>query len=426
MRRLNRQKIGQANRPRKKIPKGLFCIFLALKVFICSTWASTPLPFGSEADEFSAASLNSTNWVMAQGLHSTNVGLTYTNGRISYDWNQFRKIGRFANLTGVSLKWSKKLTNNQPWTILAKCHLDMKPGWDGGPFGQMGMPRYIRQKFFIGLDLRAGHEGFLPGFDGSLDAVLVGLDTVKFGTNSLPSGYEFNIRKNHPSAEFFSDAGGEYWIGLVYHPDQASLTAVYARGVAGAMPTSREWIPIGPIKEFPPGTLPGSFSIYLNFFNLDQDWHDFENAGRSTLKNYGSFSIDRFLSLPTALALSPSVKTQTITAKVGSLLVHQVKATEAPTNYSSTNLPVGLALNRLTGVISGTPTRAGRYELTVVLSNSVGRGSGNVEINVEKGTPAILRSPNAGGITFGQTLGSSTLTNGSAAVPESFPGPILP
>ena len=142
--------------------------------FASASLAVAQLPEGTLVDEFNGGSLSSTYWVLASGLTSENVGLAYTNSRISYDWNQLRKIGRLTNLTGVSLKWSTNLPSNQPWTVLAKSQLDMLPGWDGGPFGAMGMPRFVLLKFFIGLEVREGHAGFLPGFDAAVGSVLAG------------------------------------------------------------------------------------------------------------------------------------------------------------------------------------------------------------------------------------------------------------
>ena len=44
---------------------------------------------------------------------------------------------------------------------------------------------------------------------------------------------------------------------------------------------------------------------------------------------------------------------------VGMGFSYQIAATNSPTSYSATGLPVGLSVSTATGLISGTPTSAG-------------------------------------------------------------------
>lgn len=51
---------------------------------------------------------------------------------------------------------------------------------------------------------------------------------------------------------------------------------------------------------------------------------------------------------------------------------YQIEATNNPTSYSATDLPAGLTIDTTTGLISGTPTTAGTYNVTICATNSAG------------------------------------------------------
>src|SRR5258707_2593448 len=50
----------------------------------------------------------------------------------------------------------------------------------------------------------------------------------------------------------------------------------------------------------------------------------------------------------------------TASGTVGSAFSYQITATNTPTSYGATGLAAGLAVNTSTGLISGTPTAAGK------------------------------------------------------------------
>src|SRR5881392_1229641 len=63
----------------------------------------------------------------------------------------------------------------------------------------------------------------------------------------------------------------------------------------------------------------------------------------------------------------PPVITSAITAtgQVGVAFSYTIGATNNPTSYNATGLPAGLTVNTTTGLISGTPTTAGAYTVTI-------------------------------------------------------------
>jgi uncharacterized repeat protein (TIGR02543 family) len=89
-------------------------------------------------------------------------------------------------------------------------------------------------------------------------------------------------------------------------------------------------------------------------------------------------------------------------------------------SYSAAGLPDWLAFDPATGILSGTPTNTGIYNITLAATNAFGSTGGNLAITVNKATPVVTTWPTATAITYGQTLADSTLSGGSASVDGSF------
>jgi len=87
-----------------------------------------------------------------------------------------------------------------------------------------------------------------------------------------------------------------------------------------------------------------------------------------------------------ALAINPSapVITSTLTAIgiVGSTFTYQITATNSPTNFSATSLPLGISVSTATGLISGIPSSSGTFNATMTATNAGGTGSAALMIVV--------------------------------------------
>ena len=108
-------------------------------------------------------------------------------------------------------------------------------------------------------------------------------------------------------------------------------------------------------------------------------------------------------------ALPPPQITNAATASttVGTAVTFQITATNAPTSYGATNLPPGLNLNTVTGQVTGTPTTAGTFSVTLSATNASGTGTATVvvTINASGGTATAGGTSTAGGTA---TAGGTT------------------
>ncbi len=78
---------------------------------------------------------------------------------------------------------------------------------------------------------------------------------------------------------------------------------------------------------------------------------------------------------------------KTAAAPAGVPFQFQVAATNSPTQFSASGLPPGLQIGSGTGLISGIPTTAGTYEVTMTASNSLTSRNQNLTITVQAATP---------------------------------------
>jgi hypothetical protein len=73
-------------------------------------------------------------------------------------------------------------------------------------------------------------------------------------------------------------------------------------------------------------------------------------------------------------------------AVVGQTFTYQITATNNPSAYNATGLPVGLTVNQSTGAITGSPTVTGTSSVVISAANSSGLGSATLVLTVS-GTP---------------------------------------
>ena len=69
---------------------------------------------------------------------------------------------------------------------------------------------------------------------------------------------------------------------------------------------------------------------------------------------------------------------------------YQIQASASPTSYAAANLPAGFSLSP-SGLITGTPTEAGTWKVTLTATNAHGSGSAFLTLNVLETSGAITR-----------------------------------
>lgn len=115
----------------------------------------------------------------------------------------------------------------------------------------------------------------------------------------------------------------------------------------------------------------------------------------------------------------------TATATVGQAFSFQVTASNAPTGFTATNRPPGLSINASTGLIAGTPTTAGTYQVGLGASNTFGSASGNLVVTVSAPLVNIpvISSATTASATTGEAFSYTITASGS---PTAFGASGLP
>src|SRR5439155_1393048 len=116
----------------------------------------------------------------------------------------------------------------------------------------------------------------------------------------------------------------------------------------------------------------------------------------------------------------PPVITSALTAtgQAGVAFSYQIQATNSPTSFNVTGLlPAGLSVNTSTGLISGTPTTAGTYSVTISATNAGGTGSATLTLTITNPVPTITSisptSTTAGSAQFTLTVNGTKFVSSS-------------
>lgn len=106
-------------------------------------------------------------------------------------------------------------------------------------------------------------------------------------------------------------------------------------------------------------------------------------------------------------ASAPAVTSATTASgKVGSAFSYNITATNAPSSYGATGLPVGLTVSSGTGLISGTPTAMETSTVTLKATNRDGTGKATLTLTIAAAGPTLTGlSPASAAVGSGaQTL----------------------
>lgn len=108
----------------------------------------------------------------------------------------------------------------------------------------------------------------------------------------------------------------------------------------------------------------------------------------------------------------------TESATSGSGFAYRITAIHNPTSFSATNLPAGLEIDSITGIISGTTSSTGTYSVGLSASNTAGTGSATLTLTIQSSasltSACVITSASAANATVGQSFSYTITANNSS------------
>ena len=147
-----------------------------------------------------------------------------------------------------------------------------------------------------------------------------------------------------------------------------------------------------------------------------------DNTGTIYVADTGSSTIRKMVYMSNSIPPIPVISSATISGIVGSTITPYILyATNNPTSFSvsSSNLSsLGLSLNTSTGMITGTPTVAGNYQLVITATNAGGTSNPaiinlSITSNTLVSAPLLIVSPTSQTISLGSPFTLTVTATGT-------------
>jgi hypothetical protein len=124
----------------------------------------------------------------------------------------------------------------------------------------------------------------------------------------------------------------------------------------------------------------------------------------------GSYSPQVTVSIPSLS--QPANQTSTVNVAISPLVLTATDPDGSSLQFSHTGLPFGLILNQTTGIITGVPTSAGPFSVSVFVTDGLATTSRTFSWTVQNGGPSDTNAPSVSitSHTNGQTVTTSSIT----------------
>ena len=180
---------------------------------------------------------------------------------------------------------------------------------------------------------------------------------------------------------------------------------------------------VGPIDTSSSAALLGTMTFYVKAAVVTASpafssgaWTMYNRE--TTASNYDCDTVRMFSAVPgTFSGLSQVPLAPVITsagaagASTGTAFSYAIAANNAPTSYGATGLPAGLSLDSIGGLISGTPSATGIFNVGLSAANAQGIATANLVLTVTQGTPTSQ--------TFSQWQAATGVASGPTATPRN-------
>jgi len=240
----------------------------------------------------------------------------------------------------------------------------------------------------------------------------------KVNSAGITVSASFAAGLNGPSGLAFDTAGNLYVSnpagGTVSKVTPGGAVSTFASGLHGggaiAFDTAGNlYVTSGGINAISQVTPNGTVSTFASGFNSASGLA-FDSAGNLYVANGGTNTVIKLTitgypvantntsnpsSAPTVTAVLPVITSPlTYTSTANLPFSYTIQASNTPTSYnavaaSSAGFPPGLFINTATGGITGTPTAAGTWPLTISASNAAGTATATLVVTINSGVPVI-------------------------------------